>query len=265
MIKKLGVFLLSYKRPDYILESINSILIQDYNDFTLIISENTPDDSVVKYLDHYLADPRVQLIKRTPSLPSLEHFNKILFESKKYEYAMLFHDDDIMMPQALSKLISALEANKTLSAVACNALLIKNTEHTHIRVSPNITKNMELTTPSELINRYIFKRLGHTPFPSYIYRTKYLENLNLNSAQGGKYSDVSFLVKLIKRGSFFWLYEPLIKYRLHANNDTANLNMGDILSLSMFFFETNPKMIFKILFYFNKQLVKKFYYLLFNK
>lgn len=257
MTKKLGVYLLSYKRPEFIHEAIQSILAQDYNNFELIISENTPDDTVVKQLDEYLKDSRVQLIKRSPSLASLEHFNTILAEADKYEYVMLFHDDDILMPQAFKKMMQTLENNITATAVACNALIIKNKEHTNTLLSPGLKKNTEIKTQSELINRYILRSLSHTPFPSYIYRTNYLQNLKLDPTDGGKYSDVSFLIKLIKNGSFIWIAEPLMKYRQHSSNDSAHLDINDILSLSLFFFKTSPNMIFKIIFYFSKQLAKK--------
>lgn len=258
--KTLGVFLLSYKRPDFVQESIKSILAQDFNDFDLIVSENTPDDSVIKQLKQYLSDQRLQLIKRTPSLPSLEHFNLILSETLKYEYVMLFHDDDILMPHALTKMLQALEKNQFATAAACNALIIKNSDHTDILLSPNIKTNIEIKTQSELINRYIIKKLSHTPFPAYLYRTKFLKNLQLNPADGGKYSDVSFLIKLIKHGPFIWLSEPLMKYRQHSSNDSVHINMDDILSLSLFFFKTSPKMFFKIVFYYLKQLVKKLFF-----
>lgn len=257
MTKKLGVYLLSYKRPEFIHEAIQSILAQDYNNFELIISENTPDDTVVKQLDEYLKDSRVLLIKRSPSLASLEHFNTILAEADKYEYVMLFHDDDILMPQAFKKMMQTLENNITATAVACNALIIKNKEHTNTLLSPGLKKNTEIKTQSELINRYIFRSLGSTPFPSYIYRTRLLKDLQLNYADGGKYSDTTFLIKLIKRGSFIWLSEPLLKYRQHSSNDSVQLDMNNILSLCLFFFKTSPKMIFKILFYYFKQSLKK--------
>lgn len=257
MPKTIGIFLLSYNRPVFIQEAIHSILAQDYNDFELIISENTPDDSVVKCIHPYLTDPRVRLIKRTPSLTSLEHFNAILKECNKYNYVMLFHDDDILIPTALSKMMQKLESCPTLTAAAANALIIKNTEPTNRLLSPNITKDVKIRSQSELINRYILKSLGHPPFSAYIYRAKFLKNIELDTAHGGKYSDVSFLIKLIKNGPFIWIAEPLINYRQHSNNDSVQINMSDIFSLSLFFLKTSPKMVFKIGFYYFKQLGKK--------
>ncbi len=257
MPKKLGVYLLSYNRPGFVQEAIDSILAQDYNDFELIISENSPDNTVLIQLEKYSKDPRVKIVKRNPSLPSLVHFSTLFSEAKKYEFAMLFHDDDVLLPSALTKMMSEIEKNETLAAVSCNALLTKNAENTNMFFNPNLKKNIIIKSQAQLINRYIFKKLSHTPFPSYIYRTRLISGMKLNPANGGKYSDVSFLVSVVNRGPFSWLAEPLMRSRQHSANDSVDLNMADISSLSRFFLKTCPYLIFNILFYYAKHLAKK--------
>jgi len=259
MPKKLGVCLLSYNRPTFVQEAINSILAQDYDNFELIISENSTDDSVMTQLKKYLADPRVKIVKRSPSLPSLAHFNTLFSEVKNYEYAMLFHDDDVLLPTALTKMMSEIEKNPDFSAVGCNAFLTKNTENTNTLFNPNLNGNIIIKSQTQLINRYIFKKLSHTPFPSYIYRTNLIGTTELNPANGGKYSDVSFLVNVIRHGPFVWLSEPLMRYRQHSSNDSIDLNLADIFSISRFFFKTCPHLILNILFYYAKHVGKKIF------
>lgn len=257
MSKKLGVYLLSYNRPAFVQEAINSILAQDYNDFELIISENSPRSEVMNQLQKYLAEPRVKIIKRSPSLGSLAHFNTLFSEAANYEYAMLFHDDDVLLPSALTKMMSEIDNNPAFSAVSCNALLIKNAENTSTLFNPGLNGNIVIKSQAQLINRYIFKKLSHTPFPSYIYRTHFIRGTQLDPSNGGKYSDVSFLVNVVRHGPFIWLAEPLMRSRQHSTNDSVDLNMNDIFSLSLFFFKTCPFLICNILFYYAKHLAKK--------
>lgn len=257
MPKKLGVYLLSYNRPTFVQEAINSILAQDYDNFELIVSENSTDDSVMVQLEKYSTDPRVKIVKRNPSLASLSHFNLLFSEVRNYEFAMLFHDDDVLLPSALTQMMTEIEKKPGFSAVSCNAFLIKNAENTNTLFNPNLNSNLIIKSQAQLINRYIFKKLSHTPFPSYIYRTHLIRDTKLDPAKGGKYSDVSFLVNVIKHGPFIWLSKPLMRYRKHSTNDSADLNMADIFSLSLFFLKTCPYLIFNILFYFTKHLAKK--------
>lgn len=257
MRKKLGIFVLSYNRPQFIVEALNSILNQDHTDFELIVSENSPNDSVIQTLNSLNLNNRLQIIRRNPSLSSLEHFALVLKEAKVFDYCMLFHDDDVMLPGCLKKLMAAIEADPAASAVACNALILKNSTRTADLLSPYITKDIRITGQAQLINRYIFKHLSHPPFPAYIYRTQFLKELKLDPADGGKYSDVSFLVKLVKRGPFYWLAEPLIEYRQHSKNDSVQLNLIDIFSLSLFFVKTCPQLVINVFFYYSKQAAKK--------
>lgn len=255
MQKKLGVFLLSYKRPEYIGASVSSILNQQNVEFDFIISENSPDNSVTDILPAIISNS-VKVIKRNPSLSSLNHFNTLLKECQSYEYAMLFHDDDILKPNTLSKMLTAIESNQELSSVSCNAHIIEGSNFTQKILSPNIQNNLLLNGPSLLILRYIFRSLSHTPFPSYIYRTSFLKDLSLNELDGGKYSDVSFLVKLIKRGPFLWLAEPLMDYRRHSSNDSAKTDLKDIRKLSFYFLKTSPLLFMPIFYYYFKQVLK---------
>lgn len=256
-MKKLGVYLLSYKRPQFIHEAIESLLNQTYTNFDIIISENSPDDLVWNEIQKYTKDSRVQLIKRNPSLPALHHFNVVFNDCQKYEYAMLFHDDDVLRPNALGEMMMTIEKKPQASGISCNAFLINNLQRTEKYFNPYLKQITKITSPKQLIRRYIFKKLSHTPFPSYIYRTIYLKQLSLNTQDGGKYSDTALLIKIVKQGHFIWLAQPLMYYRQHSSNDSVHLYLKDIFSLALFFLKSAPSMFFQILFFIIKQVGKK--------
>lgn len=255
MKKKLVVYLLSYKRPEYICEAVESILAQTYQNFDLIISENSPDDIVYHLIQKYLSNnSHVQIIKRTPSLLGLDHFNLILKECQTYEYAMLFHDDDILMPEALSAMMTEIEKDKKIIAVGCNAYLL----NLDLKTTDLFNKNSltHVSKSFDLINAYTIKRNGHPPFPSYIYRTQYISKYQLNKKNGGKHSDVSFLVDLITEGPMIWISKPLMYYRKHDKNDSASRSLHDVSHLSVFFLKKSPLTFFSVFIYFIKNLIQ---------
>lgn len=263
MKKKLVVYLLSYNRPEFIRETVESFLQQQDLEFDLVISENSPNHSIIQsVLEPYLSrDYSIRLFPRTPSLPALEHFNAILNEVRNYEYAMLFHDDDVLKSDyALSKMVAQLEESPDATAISCNAYILKDTLKTNLLLSPSIRRNLRINTQTQLINRYLFRFLSHPPFPAYIYRTSFLDDCYLNTADGGKYSDLSFLSKLIKKGPFIWLAEPLLYYRQHNHNDSAHLSLREITSLCLFLAKTCPWTAPQIFFYFCKQVFKYLFF-----
>lgn len=257
MQKKLVIYLLSYNRPEYIGEAIDSILSQNYGDFELIISENSSNDKVMRLLENHPQYQNLKVIKRSPSLASLEHFNTVLKEVQSYQYAMLFHDDDILMPEALTNMMYQLKLNPSCIAVACNAFIMKKLVKTRSILSPHIKENLVIHSQSQLIKRYVFKHLSHTVFPSYIYKTSAIGDSQLDPKDGGKHSDVSFLLKLVKKGPFFWVAKPYMYTRLHGENDSAVIDLGHIAKLSLFFLKTSPHLVAYITFYFAKTAAKK--------
>lgn len=256
-MKKLGLFLMSYHRPQFIHESIESILAQKFADFNLIVSENSVDDQVWIEVQKYKNDPKVRLINRHPSLGSLDHFNTLLRECKSYEYAMMFHDDDVLMPMALEQMMNALETNKELSAVSCNGFIIDQRRQTSELFNPNLISNRLISTSKDFIKGYLLKTLGHTPFPAYIYRTRFIHDHVLSSEQAGKHSDVTFLIGILSQGPFLWLSQPLMRYRYHSSNDSAAIRIRDIFKLSIFFIKKAPSLAVAVIIYFSKNLIKK--------
>lgn len=257
MKKKLVIYLLSYYRPEYVVEALDSILSQSYSDFELIISENSPNDKIIHLLEGHPQYKNFKIIKRSPSLAAVDHFNTILKEAQSYDYAMLFHDDDILAPEALTEMMRQFELNPSYIAVACNALIMKKLVKTKTILMPFINESLQINSPSQLIKHYVFKFLSHAPFPSYIYKTSFIGETQIDPKEGGKYSDVSFLIKLAKKGSFCWVTKPYMYMRVHAENDSANLDLNHIAKLSLFFLKTSPHLAAYVAFYFAKQVAKK--------
>jgi hypothetical protein len=64
-----------------------------------------------------------------------------------------------------------------------------------------------------------------------MYRRSAINGLCLDPRQGGKYSDVSFLLKVLQRGAILWLDATLMRYRIHGFNDSATEAIGQRLRL----------------------------------
>ncbi len=261
--KKLGVYLLSYKRPEYIAQAIDSLLVQTYQDFDLIVSDNSGDDSVYSVIkDYENRDLRVRILRQPRILSAPNHFNLIIAEAKKsYPYFMLFHDDDALMPDALHRLLQTIEGSPDASAVSCNAFILEGKSKKLDGLplfNAYLNNEVQIKSPVELIRRYITPRLGHTPFPSYIYRSSCVEVSQIDTREGGKHADVTWLIKLLKKGRFIWLSEPLMLYRQHGGNDSATMNLIDIQSLCLYFFKEAPTLAGRIVFFYLKSVLKKF-------
>jgi hypothetical protein len=229
---KLQIYILCRDRLDYSIQAIESV-IKSADAYTeVIISDNSETNSVEEMC--WQRFPTTRYIRRIPPLPALEHFSAIVDEAKA-EYLVMFHDDDIMSPNYVSTLLPYIEANPTISAVGCNAEFIdKNGKAIGIFFLRDLNEPLLISECSQFILPYLVginKSTGMVPFPSYIYRRKYICNSFVNYKHGGKYSDVTFLLKILQRAVMVWHPEPLMYYRNHGANDSAIESIPDKLSL----------------------------------
>lgn len=222
---------MSRDRAAFLEETLHSIFSQEYEDFEVLISDNSTNDDVAEMLKRKY--PQARVIRRIPDVPALEHFRVVIGELQ-HEFSVIFHDDDIMAPGYLKAMVSALDQDGSLAAVACNAGILRDRQLTSDSFMRGFQQRRLLQGPEAFLEHYLTLNGTPAPFPGYLYRTRLLSGLFLDQSEGGKYSDVSFLVKLVKRGPILWLPDVLMYYRLHSGNDSGQEKIGDKLRLLRF-------------------------------
>lgn len=227
--KRTQIYILCRDRLNYAREAIRSAVEQDIDDVEIIVSDNSDDDAVGEMIAAEF--PGVTYIRRSPVLNALSHFRTVIEESGA-EYVVLFHDDDVLDPGYVRTMRAALDAQPDIVAVGCNAKVLRDTTPTNHLFMMALAHNVVLTTAEQLLDFYLrFNKHRAAPFPGYMYRQTAIEGLYLDSRDGGKHADVTFLMKLIERGNFLWLAKPLMQYRMHSTNDSAVEHVGQRLRL----------------------------------
>jgi len=98
-----------YNGEQFIRESLDSLLAQDYDNFELIISDNASTDRTQEICKEYLAkDSRIQYYCNLTNLGAVKNFNRV-FELSHGKYFMWASDHDLWHPTFLSRCISILE------------------------------------------------------------------------------------------------------------------------------------------------------------
>jgi len=94
----------TYKRPDILIETVKSILLQSFSDFEIIISDNDEEQSGRK-ITEVLKDPRIKYFPNETNLGMKKSFNKSL-ERSSGEYIVMIADDDPVYPGMLETLVN---------------------------------------------------------------------------------------------------------------------------------------------------------------
>lgn len=118
MIKNLiSVILPAYNAEKYLKEAIDSILLQTYRNFELIVLNDGSTDSTEEIILSY-DDPRIKYVKNETNLKLIKTLNKGIGLAQG-EYIARMDADDISLPTRFEKEIRMFEKNPELGIVSC--------------------------------------------------------------------------------------------------------------------------------------------------
>lgn len=217
--ERVQLFILSRDRAAFCRQTIQSALAQTYTSCEVIVSDNSQGSDVTDMLSREF--PQVRLIRRDPPLPALSHFN-CLIEEADSSLVVLFHDDDVLEPDYVARMVAHFNQHPEVGAVGCNARVIRGEGQTGVPFMGDFRGSAVLRHPIDLLEPYLSISLtSPAPFPGYMYRTSVIRGLGLDAEHGGKHADVSFLSDVLRRRPILWTGECLFNYRFHAHNDSS--------------------------------------------
>ncbi len=243
---KIRLCLQTFNRPYFAQFALDSLITQGEN-IEIYISDNSTNFQFQDiYIQNYNTIPNIKYVYRQRNLTAIQHFNILVEESIDFDFVMFFHDDDILTPYYLSEILnSKFLLDENIVAIGINAFQMLGdfkTKKPIIYTKSNITIDSKI----KLVNQYFnLEYSGAAPFPGYLYRVKSLLNVKLQKENGGKYSDLIFLIQLLELGKIVWLHKPLMFYRLHKNNDSNLIVNEQRIALKKYLKENNllPKVI----------------------
>ena len=98
-----------YNGQNYIMDSINSVLCQTFDDFELIISDNASTDDTKKICMEYAGrDRRIRYHRNDENLGYAKNFNKV-FELSGGTYFKWISHDDVIHPTFLEKCVRVMD------------------------------------------------------------------------------------------------------------------------------------------------------------
>lgn len=108
---KVSICIPAYRQVKYLRSTLISISQQDYNDFEIVLSDDSPDRQVQDLLNEFSFGERCRYVRNTPSLGSPENWNAAVRMARGDYIKMLHHDDGFIRPDALRKFVLMLDEN----------------------------------------------------------------------------------------------------------------------------------------------------------
>ncbi len=101
----------TYKQTKYLKKTLDSIKIQNYKDYELIVTDDSPNDSVRKLLGEYDFGGQLKYFKNRIRKGSPENWNTAISYASGEYIKILHHDDWFSDKDSLSEFIDMLDKN----------------------------------------------------------------------------------------------------------------------------------------------------------
>lgn len=108
---KISVCIPAYKNADYLKRNLDALCTQTFKDFEVIVSDDSPDDSLGPVINAYASQLELVYFKNDPAMGTPANWN-LAMEKATGQYIKLIHDDDwLAEDNALQQYYDAMEAN----------------------------------------------------------------------------------------------------------------------------------------------------------
>lgn len=203
----ISVILPVYNAEKYIEESVNSILLQSFKKFELIIINDASTDKTLSIL-HKLKkkDKRIILINNKTNLQMSKSLNLGIDKARANIIARM-DQDDIALNKRLEIQYKFLKFNPKVAIVGNDILIIDK--------QGNVTGKRTYPTKSNQLKKVIFR---YSPFahPSVMFRKKAFFEVGGYDPTKDPCEDIDFWFRLGRKYEFASIPTFLLKYRLLA-------------------------------------------------
>ena len=225
---RVTVAVCTYNRSKYLKYALSSVISQTYKDINIIVYDNASTDDTEAVVRSF-ADPRISYVRNKRNLGQLGNLNKAL-ENCSTEYIVVFHDDDVMLPEMIATEIKLLDkyTNAAIVGQRLGYQIDNNGDSLPLQLS-DIYKFLPIKkyiffNKNELINFDIANGGGIICCPSVMFRSAFIKNNNLSfdEACGGCADWLLWFNINMLDSQIIIINYPIMRYRVHLGSGTTD-------------------------------------------
>ncbi len=215
---KVSVCIPTFNYGRFISNAIDSVILQTFQDFELIVVDNCSTDNTKEIVERYVTfDRRIKFFSNNANFGMVENWNRCLHYATG-EYVKILCADDLLAPICLEKSVSVLD-NYPDVAIVTSARKIATESLEPIDVLSHFNK-FEIRSGVEIIRRCLVsdvKNIVGEP-TAVLFRNK-----DAKRGFDTRYKqivDLEMWLHLLERGAFAYIPEELCLIRQHESQAT---------------------------------------------
>lgn len=213
---KVSIVTVSYNAEKTIEDTINSVLIQSYNNIEYIIVDGNSKDSTMKIVNRYRNS--IAKIVSENDKGIYDAMNKGIKIASGDIIGILNADDVYIDEKVIEKKISVFKSNKDINGCYSNLIYISKYNNKIIR-----KWNAE---------KYLFKKIKYgwtIPHPTLFLRKKVYEDYGFYDINFGNAADYEFILKIILKNEIYLKYVDFFSVKMLTGGE-SNKNIKNIYS-----------------------------------
>lgn len=235
---KVSVVVPNYNHARFLRQRIDSILSQTFQDFELILLDDSSNDDSRSILSSYASDPRVRIDFNSQNSGSVfKQWNKGVGLARG-EYVWIAESDDYADAHFLGRLAAILDSNPQIAYAHCRSMLVSADGQLEGFADPHLTQldphrwtaDFVVDGREECANYFV--RMNPIPNASaVVFRKALYDRVGGADETLRLCGDWKLWAAVALTGKVAYLAEPLNFYRSHTNtvrSSTARMNV-DIL------------------------------------
>lgn len=219
-----SIICLCYNHEKYLLETLESVVNQTYQNIEVIIADDCSSDNSVALIEKWIKKyPETKFVKNKTNIGNTKTFNSV-FQHAKGEYIVDLATDDILFPNTIEFQVACFEESKNskLGIVYGNLERIDD-ENNNTDYFFNVDENLKTIKPQQTGD--IYKELlsieNNVCSVSSMVKREVYETLNCYDTTL-YYEDLDFWIRAARQYEFDYIDEILVKKRVLSSSLSNN-------------------------------------------
>ena len=124
-IPKVSVMIPTYNQADYLKQTIESAMEQDYQNLEIIIADDCSHDKTEEIVHNYISDPRIKYFRNSQNIGRANNYRKTLFDRVTGEWVINLDGDDYFVDKHfVSMAIEQIVKHKNVIIVAAKLMVL---------------------------------------------------------------------------------------------------------------------------------------------
>jgi glycosyltransferase involved in cell wall biosynthesis len=206
---KVSVIIPTCNRAEFLRSAIESVLMQTFSDFEIIVSDDKSTDHTREVIKGF-KDKRIKYVRNKGNKGPSATRNTGIFKSEG-EYIAFLDDDDEWLPDKLQKQVELLNISQSnICGVYSKSSMIDRSTGKIISINP---ENDEMK--GNLLYQLAIKNPIHTP--TVVIRKRCLEKVGSFDETISYMEDRDLWIRLSMHWDFEYIPEPLVRVYIHGN------------------------------------------------